>query len=532
MSSTLTMSIFSALVALVLSPRVASGPTDSSLQNKPAVHLAIMPTDGGESVIVARHVSAISKPCWSPDSQTIAFATDNGSLYTVQRSVRDWDLSKSDAPSGVKKVVATSSFYCNPAWSATYGILFRHTDGPLWRVRPDGSGAGPLTLTAGVKLPENLCWLDTSKDGTLIAYGTMSGDVGVYSNAFDVNFAVAKANVAKWMCTNPLGRPQHPRIVRDEKGTCPVCGSEMLPSEYSRYLRICVAPSSRAVAFEEIHYAKDGGLRQLKSSFYRAKLDGSDRLLLASFAEPPTAPVHNLHCWGANGDELIISRESHLATIRAIEPPSSDVRPYGPTDASCWGAKVSPDGKWIAFLTTKEPMTPDELRNTQHDVINDPFKAPEPPKRTVPAAKKPWVVEPDTRATGRYGILVTPWIQGTSSGHQRIYVYLPGKRDKDEYHEDWKTEHRLFEGDYDVMVNGMVLEKVPVKPGHATRILLGAIKFTGSFSQQLSILDVNGGKVRTIQGGETVSLPIGDYQVKVGTRTVKVEIEENKTTEF
>lgn len=290
--------------------------------------------------------------------------------------------------------------------------------------------------------------------------------------------------------------------------------------------------TAKAVAFEEIHEARDpGGFRQLKSSFYRAKLDGSDRVLLASFTEPPPAPEHNLYCWSGNGDELIVSQESHLATMRATEP-SSGLRPYGPTDASCWGAKVSPDGKWIAFLTTKEPMTSAELRNAQHDVINDPFKGTELPQRTEPEREKPCVVEPDERATGRYGMLVTPWIKGTSSGHQRIYVYLPGERDKDEYHEDWKTEHRLFEGDYDVMVNGMVLEEVPIQPGHATRILLGALKFTGTFSQQLAIMDVNGGKVRTIQGGETISLPIGDYQVKVGTRTVKVEIEENKTIEF
>ncbi len=144
----------------------------------------------------------------------------------------------------------------------------------------------------------------------------------------------------------------------------------------------------------------------------------------------------------------------------------------------------------------------------------------------------PWVIEPDSEAVGRYGVVRTNWHEKSSSNHQSIKVYLPGKRDADEYHEVWKTKHSVMEGEYDIMINGMVLEKVPIKAGHATRILMGALRSTAPYAQQLHIMDTKDRAVRTLQGGETVALPIGTYHLKVGTRTVKVEVKENELTEF
>lgn len=144
----------------------------------------------------------------------------------------------------------------------------------------------------------------------------------------------------------------------------------------------------------------------------------------------------------------------------------------------------------------------------------------------------PWVIEPDEKAKGRYGIIKTNWHEKVGSGHQSIHVYLPGKTDEYEYREYWKTEHSIMEGEYDVWINGALLEKMPVKAGHATRILLGALNSTAPFAQQLHIYDAKDRKVRSIQGGETVALPIGTYHLKVGTRTVNVEVKENEVTEF
>lgn len=145
---------------------------------------------------------------------------------------------------------------------------------------------------------------------------------------------------------------------------------------------------------------------------------------------------------------------------------------------------------------------------------------------------QPWVIEPDAKAQGRYGIIRTVWHEKSSAAFQRIKVYLPGKRDKDEYHEDWKREHSVIEGEYDVMINGMVLEKTPVKAGHATRILLGALRSTAKFADQLTILDAKDRLVAKIQGGNVIALPIGIYHLKVGTRTLKIAIKEGEVTDF
>ena len=144
----------------------------------------------------------------------------------------------------------------------------------------------------------------------------------------------------------------------------------------------------------------------------------------------------------------------------------------------------------------------------------------------------PWVVEPDAKAVGRYGIVRTKWHDRIGSGFQAIYVYLPGKRDEDEYHEFFKTEHSVMEGEYDIKINGMMLENVPVKSGHATRILMGGLHSTAPFANQLVIHDSKDRRVNAIQGGNIIALPIGTYNLKVGTRTVKVEIKENEITEF
>jgi hypothetical protein len=145
---------------------------------------------------------------------------------------------------------------------------------------------------------------------------------------------------------------------------------------------------------------------------------------------------------------------------------------------------------------------------------------------------QPWVLEPDPRAEGRYGIIRTNWHAKVGSGYQAVSVYLPGKRDKPEYKEYFKKEHSVLEDEYDIVVNGIQLDKVPVKAGHATRILLGALHSTAKYENQLVILDSKDRTGAKIQGGETIALPAGTYHIKVGTRTISVEVKENEVTEF
>jgi hypothetical protein len=150
----------------------------------------------------------------------------------------------------------------------------------------------------------------------------------------------------------------------------------------------------------------------------------------------------------------------------------------------------------------------------------------------VGATKVPWVVEPDPKAEGRFGLIRTNWHEKTTNGFWNLYVFLPGKRDADEYHSFQQKENSVMEGEYDLRINGMFLENVPVKAGHATRILLGALHYTAPFANQLIILDSKDRRVNGIQGGTIIALPIGTYNLKVGTRMIKIEIKENEVTDF
>lgn len=143
-----------------------------------------------------------------------------------------------------------------------------------------------------------------------------------------------------------------------------------------------------------------------------------------------------------------------------------------------------------------------------------------------------WVVEPDANAKGQYGIVKTEWHEKAISGHRSLYVYLPGEREKHEYYELQKREHSVLIGEYDMKVNGVLLEKVPVKAGHATRILMGALHYNADYANQLSVFDAKDRLSLKMQGGETFAIPIGNYYAKVGTRTMKIEIKENQVTEF
>jgi hypothetical protein len=150
-------------------------------------------------------------------------------------------------------------------------------------------------------------------------------------------------------------------------------------------------------------------------------------------------------------------------------------------------------------------------------------------------AKGPWVIEPNPEMKGRFGRIVTKWHEKTSSGHEAINVYLPGtdpKTGKAEYTEYWKTDHDQMEGEYDVSINGAMLKNLPVKAGHNTRILMGALRSTAAWGNILYVHDVNDKEISSLQGTEVLALPIGTYHLKVGTRMVPIVISEDELIEF
>jgi hypothetical protein len=148
------------------------------------------------------------------------------------------------------------------------------------------------------------------------------------------------------------------------------------------------------------------------------------------------------------------------------------------------------------------------------------------------AAAAPWRLQVDAKAEGRFGIIRTPWHAKTNQAYETITVFRPGKRDAHEYQEHFKQEHSVLEGEYDVSINGMVLERLPVKAGHASVIQLGALRSMAEYARQLAILDSEDREVARIQGGEVISLPVGTYHVRVGTQSVDVKIEDGQLTDF
>lgn len=156
------------------------------------------------------------------------------------------------------------------------------------------------------------------------------------------------------------------------------------------------------------------------------------------------------------------------------------------------------------------------------------------PDAAASAAKaaSSWKLELDPKAEGGFGSIRTDWHPKTNQAYELVTVFLPGKRDAHEYKEHFKREHSVLAGEYDVSINGMVLEKVPVKAGHATVIQLGALHSMADYSTQLAICDSKEREVATIQGGEVIALPVGTYRVRVGTRYVEAKVTDHQLTDF
>ena len=71
-----------------------------------------------------------------------------------------------------------------------------------------------------------------------------------------------------------------------------------------------------------------------------------------------------------------------------------------------------------------------------------------------------------------------------------------------------------------------------MKAGHASVIQLGALHSMAEYATQLPIRDLKDREVARIQGGEVISLPVGTYHIRVGTRMVDALIKDNQITDF
>jgi hypothetical protein len=145
-------------------------------------------------------------------------------------------------------------------------------------------------------------------------------------------------------------------------------------------------------------------------------------------------------------------------------------------------------------------------------------------------ARGPWVLTPKPEIQGMMGKLVTNFPAATNGTWRGVWVYNVGTTDQVSYMVVGEP-HTIVEGEYDVKVNEVRLSRVPIKRGHETRILLGAVKFAAGGQNRRSIFDASG-KTELFQMNEyeIVGVPVGTYSIKAGARVFTFEVKDGEVT--
>ena len=154
------------------------------------------------------------------------------------------------------------------------------------------------------------------------------------------------------------------------------------------------------------------------------------------------------------------------------------------------------------------------------------------PARSGPENKGPWVLTANAELKGMMGKLVTNFPTETDGTSRGVWVYNVGTADQVSYMVVGEP-HNIIEGEYDVKVNDVRLSRVPIKRGHETRILIGAVKFAAGGQNRRAIFDASGKtELFRMNENETGGLPQGTSSLKAGTRVVTFEIKDGEITEL
>ena len=146
--------------------------------------------------------------------------------------------------------------------------------------------------------------------------------------------------------------------------------------------------------------------------------------------------------------------------------------------------------------------------------------------------KGPWVVTPDAALRGIQGRLVTNFPENTDGTGRQVYVFSPGTTEQVSY-QGTGGDHELIEGGYDVKIEEVTLKNVPIKRGHETRILVGALAFAARGQSFIAIFDATGEtQLFQMLGYEVKGMPAGTYSLKAGSRVVPFEIKDGEVTEL
>ncbi|MEX2244123.1 MAG: hypothetical protein WD716_09795 [Fimbriimonadaceae bacterium] len=147
------------------------------------------------------------------------------------------------------------------------------------------------------------------------------------------------------------------------------------------------------------------------------------------------------------------------------------------------------------------------------------------------ANKGPWVITPNARLSGIMGRLVTKFPEKTDSSGRLIYVYAPGTTEDHVSVAATGEDQDIVEGEYDVKVMRVTVPNVPIKKGHETRLLIGALTFAGRDQSLHYVFDSTGQKqLFQIIGYEIIAVPAGTYSLKAGNRVIPFEIKDGEVT--
>jgi hypothetical protein len=155
------------------------------------------------------------------------------------------------------------------------------------------------------------------------------------------------------------------------------------------------------------------------------------------------------------------------------------------------------------------------------------------PSQGDQANKGPWVITPNAQLKGIMGRPVTRFPVKTDSAGRVISVYAPGTTRDHVSMAVLGEDQDIVEGEYDVKVMRVTVPKVPIKKGHETRLLIGALAFAGKDQALHYVFDAAGQKqLFYMIGYEIIAVPAGTYSLKAGTRVIPFVVKDGEVTEL
>lgn len=332
---------------------------------------------------------------WHPDGQRVSFLGDDKSFWTVP--IDGGARQKSEVSDGVARRLKEAAVEIeNFRWSSTGKSLFieGRSQGVLniWRITIDATTLrwvdGPERLTIGDGQDTDI---SISRDGTKIAYTKKNQSTGIWLYPFDaakgqvkgqgqpitpkdsdawfpdisadgrkIIFSVFRQGMVKqeiWekSLNGPKDRKQsEQRRLAEITGAAPLC--------------LRWSPDSTRIAFSRLNRVEPNGTWKAASMFLLNTADGAEQPLTS----PPTSEADGwrdyVYDWSPDGQWIVGStdrltpRRWLIAMFPVAAAPSAEKElrvVFKDPAADLWAPRLSPDGRWIAFLRQEDTKSGD-----------------------------------------------------------------------------------------------------------------------------------------------------------------------------